>query len=564
MEKTSTKRFFPALLLMLIGCLWGNSAWAEEVTYTVSSTSAVTTSGTAPSGSSATFTNTNSTNSTKEQLTAYTKMTLTLSGFSDMMVTGITLSMRSNTSNGTGYLDIKAGTTQLAAIGSSSSGVAFNNAAWHGSWSTSYVDVKVSLTDASYVIQDGEDVVIVIGATVNSLYCQSFTLTYEKAPSTPTITTSESSLSFGDVETGTSQPLSFTLSGRNLTADASLSISGTNDTYFSVNPTNASQTDGTIAATEVTVTYAPTETGEHTATLTIASGETTKEIALSGTGIAPLAHYTVNWMVNGTAYTEGAPTIDVADGNKVTTLPTTPPAIGDKVFMGWTNATIAGSQSEVPAVLFTTAEDAPVVTDDVTYYAVYATKNGEIVWKEITALPEAGTYAILSSSYFMKASIASSRFENGDATPQISSTSPATLTIEPAEDCIWEITKPDDYYRIASGSKYAGGTSTKNQGALLDDASNNYAKWTIEYSSGFSISNYGRSLLPASSTPGNKFLRNNAGFGWACYSSSTGSAPRLFKKYDSVTYSDYATTVVDKVLEDRNLSFGETTAFDVY
>ena len=34
MEKTSTKRFFPALLLMLIGCLWGNSAWAEDVTVT--------------------------------------------------------------------------------------------------------------------------------------------------------------------------------------------------------------------------------------------------------------------------------------------------------------------------------------------------------------------------------------------------------------------------------------------------------------------------------------------------------------------------------------------------
>lgn len=559
MGKTSTKRFFPALLLMLIGCLWGNSAWAEKVTYTVSSTSAVTTSGTAPSGSSATFTNSNS---TKEQLTAYTKMTLTLSGFSGMKITGITLSMKSNTSKGAGYLDVKAGTTQLAAIGSSSSGVAFKNAAWHGSYSQSYVDVNVSLTNTSYVIQDGENVVVVIGATVNSLYCQSFTLTYEEAPSTPTITTSESSLSFGDVETGTSQPLSFTLSGCNLTADATLSISGTHATYFSVNPGSISQTDGTIAATDVTVTYAPTAQGAHTATLTIASGETTKEIALSGTGIAPLAHYTVNWMVNGTAYTEGAPTTDVKEGEKVTTLPTTPPAIGDKVFMGWTNEAIISTLDSAPEVLFSTAADAPNIAGNVTFYAVYATKDGEIVWKEITALPEAGTYAILSSSNFMKASIASDRFENGNATPKISSTSPATLTIEPAEDCIWEITKPDDYYRIASGSKYAGGNSAKNQGALLDDASNNYAKWTIEYSSGFAITNYGRSI--ASSSPNNKFLRNNTTYGWACYSSSTGSAPRLFKKYDSITYSDYVTTVAGNVLEERNLSFGETTAFDVY
>ena len=180
MKKTIKQRFFLSLCLLMLFSLFGggNLAWAQgtTVTYTVSSTSAVTiTSGTAPSGSSATFKNTYS---TKEQLTDGHKMTLTLSGYAGKKITGLTFSMKSNTDSGAGYLDVKAGTKQLAAIGSSTNGLKFNNAAWHGSWSTSYVDVKVSL-DKTYIIQDGEDVVIVIGATANSLYCQSFTLTYE-------------------------------------------------------------------------------------------------------------------------------------------------------------------------------------------------------------------------------------------------------------------------------------------------------------------------------------------------------------------------------------------------
>ena len=188
MKKTIKQRFFLSLCLLMLFSLFGggNLAWAQgtTVTYTVSSTSAVTiTSGTAPSDSSATFKNTYS---TKEQLTKGNKMTLTLSGYAGQKITGLTLSMKSNKSSGAGYLDVKAGTKQLAAIGSSTGGVSFSNTAWHGSWSQSYVDVEVSLSDDTYIIQDGEKVVIVIGATTSSLFCQSFTLTYEAGgPSTP-------------------------------------------------------------------------------------------------------------------------------------------------------------------------------------------------------------------------------------------------------------------------------------------------------------------------------------------------------------------------------------------
>ena len=152
----------------------------KTVTYTVTSTSAVSASGDAPSGSSATY---SSTYSSKAQLTSGNSMTLTLSGYKGMIVKGLTLSMKSNSKSGAGYLSIKAGSESLGSIGSSSSGVSFNNASWNEAWSTSYVDVKPTLSNTAYTVQTGEDIVIVIGATANSLYCQSFTIEYVADPS---------------------------------------------------------------------------------------------------------------------------------------------------------------------------------------------------------------------------------------------------------------------------------------------------------------------------------------------------------------------------------------------
>ena len=156
------------------------SASKKTVTYTVTSTSAVSASGDAPSGSSATY---SSTYSSKEQLTSGNSMTLTLSGYKGMIVKGLTLSMKSNSSKGAGYLSVKAGTTTLSSIGALSSGVSFNNALWNGAYSTSYVDVKPTLSNDAYTVQDRENIVIVIGATANSLYCQSFTIEYVADPS---------------------------------------------------------------------------------------------------------------------------------------------------------------------------------------------------------------------------------------------------------------------------------------------------------------------------------------------------------------------------------------------
>ena len=144
-----------------------------SVTYTVLSSSKVTTSGTAPDGSSATFKNTYS---TKDQLTEDKSQTYTLSGYTGKTIKKVVLSMKSNTNSGKGTFSLKAGDQTLAAI---SSATAFNKWYDNTSYTTSYKDVTVDLTNDSYQIQSGENVVLVIAATVNSLYCQSVTITYE-------------------------------------------------------------------------------------------------------------------------------------------------------------------------------------------------------------------------------------------------------------------------------------------------------------------------------------------------------------------------------------------------
>lgn len=170
--KRNLSRFLSLLLLLMVGT---SGVWAAEtVTYTVTSKDAVSTVGTAPKGSSATY---SQTYGTACQMTSSNTVTLTLSGYDGKKITGLSVSMKSNTSRGSGYLSAKVGSTTFASIGSSTNGLAFSNDAWNGSYTTSYTNIKPSVTATS--VKEEEKITILIGATTNSLYCESFTLTYE-------------------------------------------------------------------------------------------------------------------------------------------------------------------------------------------------------------------------------------------------------------------------------------------------------------------------------------------------------------------------------------------------
>ena len=377
-----------------------------------------------------------------------------------------------------------------------------------------------------------------------------YTVTYSSTE--PSITTSISELSFGKVETSSSKPLNFTLSGQNLTADATLSITDTDKGSFSVDPASISQKGGTIAETDVTVTYTPTAVGTHTATLEIKSGETIKEIALSGTC---LPTYNVSWMVNGVSYTTGDPSTSVTSGECVTALPTEPAAIGSKKFVGWTNEQIAAAQPTAPAVLFTTPENAPAVTGDVTYYAVFATEAmGSSAWKRIKTLPDItdGSYVIKNANYILPNAANSKEAPTVVAAPAIDDKT-ETITGKVDASMIWSFTTTGTanqfYVKNADGS-YLYEINDGN-GIRVGSTSD---KWTFAVNTAdyFSMKGANNSRYCAVND-GKKNWRSYTTADYSTY--ANGGKLELYK----LTYSDYCTTIPDV-----QLSVGKTGYATLY
>lgn len=107
----------------------------------------------------------------------------------------------------------------------------------------------------------------------------------------PSITATPTTLTSFFAYVGKTSSKTLSVNGANLTADIQIALGGTNSTQFSVIPTSLTQTGGTVSATDVTVTYQPTETGSHTATLTLSSAGVTDVVyTLNGTSnFEPLA-----------------------------------------------------------------------------------------------------------------------------------------------------------------------------------------------------------------------------------------------------------------------------------
>ena len=163
------KKFVFFFLCMLCGV--GVSAETLTAIYSVESKTSVSSSGSIPSGSMATY---EQTHGTKFQMTSGNSCTFTLAGYEGCRITGITLSMKSNTSAGAGSLLVKAGETTLCEIKNST----FKD--WNGEYSTTYVNVRPEMSNGYYTILKDEKVVVRIEATKNSLYCNGLTVDYER------------------------------------------------------------------------------------------------------------------------------------------------------------------------------------------------------------------------------------------------------------------------------------------------------------------------------------------------------------------------------------------------
>ena len=200
------------------------------------------------------------------------------------------------------------------------------------------------------------------------------------------------------------------------------------------------------------------------------------------------------------------------------------------------NATTHGTETLIENTDFTVDSSNYVSGTDGTYsirvsysQTVYYDYNVTVAQVDIYqlfsgALVE-GSYVIVYNGYALKAEISSNRFTN--ASPVISN---GTIT-NPDASIIWRIEEYGEYWTLynETESKYAGGTNSKNQGALLSSVTD-LAKWTVESdseSTTYDFVNYGRSQMQSDSN--NKFLRQNGTNGWATYASATGGEVSLYK-----------------------------------
>ena len=353
------KNYLLKLWMLLLCVVAGvGNVWGDTVTYTVTSKTAVSTSGTAPEGSSATYAQTYS---TACQATSGNSFTLTLSKYEGYIIKGITLSMKSNASKGAGNLSVVAGSETIASIANAN----FNTASWYGSWSTTYVDVEVSMTNESYTIKKDENVLITINATANSLYCQSYTLTYESAGgggSDPSISLSSNSIE----ATEAAKEGTINVTYNNLTDYAADVIfyesDGTTEATY-----NHSWLTAVINSTTKNLDYSITaNTGAaRTAYLRVSAegneGEVESDLITITQAGAPPSH-TVTFSINGTTTTQ-----DFVEGATIT-FPENPADIEGKVFVGWVTTAITGITDTAPE--FVTS--ATMGENDVTYYAVFA------------------------------------------------------------------------------------------------------------------------------------------------------------------------------------------------
>ena len=90
--------------------------------------------------------------------------------------------------------------------------------------------------------------------------------------------------------------------------------------------------------------------------------------------------YDIVWKVDGTPTSAGSPTEETTTCTGIEDLPTDPDDDEldcSSIFMGWSEHELVGAGHDNPGDLFTTVGDAPVIDEDKTFYAVFASDDTE-------------------------------------------------------------------------------------------------------------------------------------------------------------------------------------------
>lgn len=169
-----------------------------------------------------------------------------------------------------------------------------------------------------------------------------------------------------------------------------------------------------------------------------------------------------------------------------------------------------------------------------------------------------GDYVITYGEYAMKAFIQeNAKQEKVNRFDVATFTVSGDILVDPAADIIWHIASADDHWTLYNEStgKYAASTDDKNKGTLVDDATTDNAKWniTVTEANTYEFENVARAA--SSQDSGNKWLRNNNTYGFACYAENTGGPLTLYRLGATPTAVDQveAEVKVVKVVEEGRI-----------
>lgn len=405
----------------------------------------------------------------------YSNITLTTSYFSDYNVKSVQIIGCGNSANKI---------TITVTRGSVTIGSATISKAYASSWNTVADCIKTIKTTKG----NGGDLTISIAPTTCAFSLRKITVTYDEGTTepSPSLSADKTELAFGDVTVNSQKQLTFTLSGSDLTANATLALSGTDKSMFSVNPTSVTQSAGSINQA-ITITYTPTETGSHNATLTISStGAESKTVTLSGTGVAPAK--VVNWSVKGV----GRTTEFDGQSTAIYQLTDDEKKCGEKVFIGWTATKNYENATDAPDDLFTTTLPNGV-TEGTTFYAVYAdtrtttsiTYTWDLLKKSTTLALAVGDQIVIAAKEY---DYALSTTQNKDTRGAVAVTkNNNSITInDKVQIFTIENGNVEGTFALATGDGYLSGTRRKagwqyyNQLITADSKSAN-ASWYIGF-----------------------------------------------------------------------------------
>ncbi len=300
------------------------------------------------------------------------------------------------------------------------------------------------------------------------------------------------------------------------------------------------------------------DNGDNTYTITYAAdANTSTTISVSFEAIPT---YTVSWRVNGADWTgaeHGNPSTSVTYNTQPSTIPTAPVAAdcdGSKVFVGWTNAEYE-DPNDAPAVLFTSQAGAPEITENTTFYAVFAEASGGGGNSPYTLVESdlgddwAGDYLIaFSSTIFANGGVGGTEGIGAQSNQVNPSTNLSGKEIAASWGDTYHVTLEEisngsnTYVLKTQDNKYNYHTTNTN-GLSSTANKETAAKYPITVN--FKSSSDIRLALGGAAT-GSVFRWNNAviasgGQVFRFYKDCGQSAVYLYKK-KSVSYSDYATT----------------------